>query len=544
AGLVAWRNAPQPSRARPASTPPPAGWFEDQARHAGITFRLGHHGKTPLTVLETMGTGCATADLDGDGHADLLLVGQQETGNTGRCALYRGDGKGSFADVTPGSGLETPGLYMGCAVADVDNDGKPDLLVTGYGVCRLFRNLGGMRFRDITDGSGLAALSPTDWCTSAAFGDVDRDGKLDLYIGRYVVFNEHTLQFCDYGGVKASCGPKFYDPQFGRLYRNTGGGRFQDWTQKWGLGSQQGKCLGAAFADVNGDGWPDLYIGNDEMPGDLFINRQGKGFTNEGLSAGVALSSDSQMQGAMGVDFGDFNRDGRPDLFVTTFEQEPVSLYANRGNTLFEHVSLSMGLDQTRSMVGFGTRFVDLDNDGWPDLPVANGHIHDNQSQVDRLSSYPQPMQLFMNRKGTFMDDRSREAGPGFTTPMVGRGLAVADFDEDGRPDLLVMDLEGTPRLLMNRMPETGNWLRVRLEGTRSNRSGIGAKVTVVAGPERWTAEAAAGGSYLSTSDPRLHFGLGAAKQVDRVEVRWPSGKVSTLARPAVGGEVRIREPQ
>jgi enediyne biosynthesis protein E4 len=520
------------------------GWFADEATARGVAFVQGHGGRSPLTVLETMGTGCAMLDFDGDGHLDLFLVGQKDTGETGRCALYRNNGDGTFTDVTAGSGLEEPGLYMGCAVGDVDNDGLPDLLVTGYGVNRLYRNLGGGKFKDVTAGSGLESPSPTSWQTSAGFADVDGDGRLDLYVGRYVVFNDSTIQYCSYGGVlKASCGPMFYDPQFGSLYRNVGGFRFQDVTREWGLGDQKGKCLGVVFGDVNGDGWPDLYIGNDEMPGDFYVNQDGKRFTNEALTAGVAFAFDGQMQGAMGVDFGDFNRSGLLDLIVTTYEFEPASLYANRSRLLFENVSLAQGLDApTRPLVGFGTKFADLDNDGWLDLPVANGHIHDNQELIDKLSAYRQPMQLFMNEQGRKWNDRSQDAGPGFTTPGVGRGLAVGDVDNDGGLDLLVTDLEGRARLLMNRMPQRGNWLRIALEGKRSNRMGIGARVEVTAGEQRWVRYVTTSGSYLSASDPRVHVGLGDLTAVDRIEVQWPGGARSVVASPAPG-DLTVREP-
>ncbi len=307
AGLLAASRKPakptgpavDPSRS-PSSTAP--GWFVNRAAAAGIGFQLGHHGKTPLTLLETIGTGCAAVDFDGDGHADIFLIGQEGTGNTGRCALYRNNGDGTFTDVTKGSGLEQPGTYTGCAVGDFDNDGLPDLLVTGYGVVRLYRNLGHFKFQDVTKGSGLESPSPFAWNTSAGVADIDHNGLLDIYIGRYVIFDNHTQQLCDYGKYKSACGPMFYDPNFGSGYKNLGHFHFKDMTRAWGLNTAHGKCLGVAFADVNGDGWPDLYVGNDEEPGDLFINDHGDGFHNVGAQAGVALSSDAKVQGAMGVD--------------------------------------------------------------------------------------------------------------------------------------------------------------------------------------------------------------------------------------------------
>ncbi|HLK60549.1 MAG TPA: CRTAC1 family protein [Chthonomonadaceae bacterium] len=521
-------------------------WFEDRAAAAGIHFSLSHHGRSPLTALETMGVGCAIFDYDGDGRADIFLVGQTGAGN-GRCALYHNNGDGTFTDVTQGSGLEEPGFYTGCAVGDIDNDGRPDLLVTGYGIVRLFHNLGHGKFEDVTKGSGLEAPSPTAWATSAGFADIDHDGLLDVYIGRYVKFDPHTIQFCGFGAgdqIKSACGPDMYDPQFGSLYRNLGHLKFKDVTKEMGLDKAHGKCLGVTFADVNGDGWPDLYLGNDEMPGDLFINQGGKRFVEVAAERGVSLSEDGRPQGAMGVDFADLNRDGLLSLFVTTFEAEPDSLYAATPDGFYRNVSASMGIGPpTASYVGFGTKFVDVNNDGWLDVVIANGHVRDNEDKIDAKTHYQQPMQLFLNQEGKNFVERSQEAGPGFTTPAVGRGLAIGDLNDDGGMDILVADLEGPARLLLNRFPNRGNWLRVQLTGTTSNRMALGARVTVIAGEQKWSAECTTGGSYESASDARLHFGLGARKAVDRVEVRWPSGKRSTVLNPPIPGDLKIQEP-
>ena len=528
----------------------PAGfksWFEDEAKSLGVSTTMGHNGKTPLTVLEVMGPGCAVCDLDGDGHADILVVGQDGPVGKGQCALYRNDGKGKFTNVTKGSGLEAPGNYMGVAVGDIDNDGKPDIVITGYGVTKLFRNLGGFKFQDITKGSGIESPTSTSWATSAAFADVDRDGKLDLYISRYVVFNDKTLQFCDYG-LKASCGPIFYDPQIGSMYRNIGGGKFKDVTREWGLDGARGKTLGVAFADVNGDGWPDMYLGNDEMPGDLFINlgshpQNGRRFRSTGVESGVGMSGSGQMQGAMGVDFGDYDRDGRPDLFVTTFEFEQKSLYHNGEGALFNISSQQTGIGPaTSNFVGFGTKFIDVNNDGWLDIVIANGHIHDNQAKIDKLGSYAQPLQLFINDSGKTFSNRTLEAGQGFTTPAVGRGLATGDLNDDGLVDVVVTDVEGNVRVLMNHTEDHNNWLRISLVGTTCNRMAIGARVTVKTGQETMTAECTTGGSYLSASDPRLHFGLGKNTQVDSICVAWPDGKTTVLKNPHVPGDVTIKE--
>ena len=528
-----------------ALSPAHVEWFEDRARQSGVDFQLGHGGKTPLTLLETIGTGCAVFDYDGDGHADLFFVGQTMAGQPGRCRLYHNKGDGTFEDVTRGSGLEAPGFYTGCAVGDIDNDGRPDLLVTGYGVVRLYRNLGGGKFADITRGSGLEAPSSTSWATSAGFADIDHDGKLDVYIGRYVVFNSQTIQFCkDKKDISTACGPRMYDPQVGSLYRNLGNGHFQDVTRQMGLDRAHGKCLGVAFADVNGDGWPDLYLGNDEMPGDLFINQQGKGFKEEASLRGVALSDAGTLQGAMGVDWGDLNHDGSPALAVATFQYEGTSLYTAMQDGTYKNQAIASGIAQaTRPNVGFGIKLADFDNDGWLDIAQANGHVFDNEELVDTMSHYRQPIQLFLNDgKGKFLD-RTPDAGPAFTTPCVGRALAVGDLDDDGRLDLVVTDLEGHARVLVNRIPSKNAWLRVRLVGTRSNRMGIGARVTAMAGNQRWRAECTTGGSYLAASDARIHFGLGAVSAIDSIEVRWPSGRQSVITSPRLSSDVTITEP-
>ena len=533
------------ARSLPADFKP---WFEDVAISAGINNPMGHNGKTPLTVLEVMGPGCAVCDFDGDGHADILVAGQAGPVGGGKCKLYRNNGNGTFTDVTAGSGLEAPGNYMGIAVGDIDNDGKPDIVITGYGVVKLFRNLGNCKFQDITKNSGIEAPSSTSWATSAAFADVDRDGKLDLYIARYVIFNDKTIQFCDYG-MKASCGPIFYDPQIGSMYRNVGNGKFKDVTGEWGMDGARGKTLGAAFADVNGDGWPDLYLGNDEMPGDLYLNlgaasSKAKRFKSTGVESGVGMSGAGQMQGAMGVDFGDYDHDGRPDLFVTTFEFEQKSLYHNGEGALFNIVSQQTGIGPaTANFVGFGTKFIDVNNDGWLDIAIANGHIHDNQTKIDKLGAYAQPLQLFINDNGRAFVNRSLEAGTGFTTPAVGRGLATGDLNDDGLVDVVVTDVEGNLRVLMNRNQDHNNWLRITLTGTHCNRMAIGARVTVKAGEETWAAECTTGGSYLSASDPRLHFGLGKHTSVDSVTVNWPDGKQSTVKNPHVPGDLAVVEP-
>jgi hypothetical protein len=388
----------------------------------------------------------------------------------------------------------------------------------------------------------VAARAATEWNSAAAFGDFDNDGWVDLYVGKYVVFNAQTPQFCDFAGVRANCKPQIYEAQKGALYRNLGGGRFQDVTQSAGLTDQHGKTLGAIFADYNRDGRADLYLANDGMPCDLYENVGGR-FRNVGTMSGTAYREGGDTQAGMGVDFADYDGDGWFDLIVTTFQGEETSLYANRKGTHFEPRSTSLGLDvTTRAMVGFGTRFADFDNDGWTDLVIANGHVRDNEEKVDRFSSYRQPAQLFMNQKGERFVERSQQAGVGFTTPAVGRGLATGDFDRDGRMDVLVVDLEGAPRLLMNRQSTKNSWIGFRLRGTRSNRLGLGAVVTVTIGGRSYVSECRTSGSYFSASSPVLHFGLGDVSGTAQATVHWSSGARTTLKNLSLNGYCAIVE--
>lgn len=398
-----------------------------------------------------------------------------------------------------------------------------------------------------------------------------------------------------------------YDAQRGSLYRNLGNGHFKDVTHETGLDQAHGKCLGVLFADIDGDGWPDIYLCNDEMPGDLFLNRpaavqeigrsnrdklkrfasypnskdreaeghtdtaNSRVFREEASLRGVALSEEGKPQGAMGVDMGDVDRNGNRSLVVAAFQFEGTSLYTDAGDGTYTNRSTAAGIERaTRPYVGFGIKFADFDNDGWLDIAQANGHVYDNEENVDKMSHYRQPIQLFMNSPSqdqklhqkqtkdlhTMFVECTKEAGPGFTTPCVGRALAIGDLDNDGRLDMVVTDLEGNARVLFNRIPATGNWLRIRLEGKgtksqeskgqgkafRSNRMGIGAHIKVIAGDLKWEAEATTCGSYLASSDVRVHIGLGAVTTVDRVEVTWPSGSTSVIKLPRIPGDLVIRE--
>jgi hypothetical protein len=520
AGCQAARPTAMEARAAGGSATAPL--FTDVARPAGLDFRYGYGGRSPLDLLEISGGGAGLLDADGDGWLDVLLVGQQ------RCALYHNNHDGTFVDVTRRAGLTAEGAWMGCAAGDVDNDGHVDLFLCGYRCAALYHNQGECggappgTFRDVSQAAGIR---PGGWMSSAAFADVDRDGRLDLYVGRYARWDARTLRFCVVEGVRTACGPEMYDPEKGSFYHNQGRGRFVEATARFGLGDTHGKTWGVAFADMDDDGWPDLYLANDEVPCDLYENLQGARFRNVGLASGTAFSRDGVRQGGMGVDWGDYDGDGRLDLFVTTFYQQPKSLYHNDGRGQFSEVSDAAGIAvPTLPYVAFGTCFFDLDNDGRLDLAIANGHVRDNPERLDPAVHYAQPLQLFHNEGGGVFHDLSKQAGPAFARPIVGRAMACGDVDNDGDVDLLVVDAAGAPLLLRNEVGSRRHWLTVRAL-TAARRDAIGARITVTAGGKKQVAEVRPGASFLATNDPRVHFGLGEVDRVERLQIRWPDGR-------------------
>lgn len=514
--------------------------FRDAAEERGVRFRQGTGGKRPLTILEATGSGCAFVDVDNDGWLDLFLAGQP------RCALYRGSGSGTFTDVTQAAGLAREGFWIGCATGDYDNDGDADLFVTGYDACALYRNDGRGSFVESTKQAGIHARG---YQTSALFTDLDRDGFLDLYICRYVRFGPGEPQYCRSadGSVLRTCGPDVYRPEVGVFYHNRGDGTFAEATARFGLDRAHGKAWGIAAADYDSDGWPDLYIANDEMPGDLFHNSGRRRMENVGLATGTAYSRDGSLQGGMGVDFGDYDNDGRPDLIVTNFWMEPNSLYRNEPGSMFTEVGQAAGImHPTLRRVGFGTRFFDADNDGWLDLFFLNGHVQDIH-QVDPEQGMPERMQLFLNGGSGRFRDVSLESGEVFQRAVVGRGAAFGDLDNDGDVDIAAMDMEGPALLLLNEGPadasRRGHWLTVRALTGRGRRDAIGARITLEAGGKSWIREVQTGGSVLSAHDPRAHFGLGAAARVERLTVRWPDGDRTTLKDLAVDRLLTVRQP-
>ena len=534
-GTALLAGCPRPPAAPTTATTPPGSSgvkFVESAEASGVRYAWSPPGKRPLTILGTIGNGAAFFDADNDGNLDLLLVGPVP-------AFFQGDGKGKFVDGSSAwlGGLK--GYFLGVAVGDYDNDGFEDVYLSGYREGRLLHNEGGKRLKDVTPASGIP---PQRWGTSASWADLNGDGKLDLYVAGYAQFGPDTKpQLCSFNGVMSSCGPRFYDPERGTLFQGDGKGKFTDISEKTGAKKVSGRGLGVAILDYDGSGRDSIAIANDELPGDLLQNHGGR-FTNEGASSGTAYDADGRSHGGMGVDWGDYDNDGKSDLVVATFQHEVKSLYQNQGGGIFQEKAALLGLsDQVLPYITFGIKFLDADNDGWLDLLLANGHVQDNIAEVDKSMTYKQPTFFLRNREGKRFQDETPSSGIGALPPIVGRGLATGDYDNDGRVDALVVDAEGKPLLLHNETPASGHWLLVKLEGTKSNRSAHGALLTATFGGKKLLRHCQSDGSYLSASDNRVHFGLGAETKVD-LSVRWPSGATQTFSGIAADRIVTIKE--
>jgi hypothetical protein len=520
--------------------------FVDIAARAGITFQHDNASSADKYLIETMGAGAAWLDYDNDGYVDLYLANSAPTKVykparplTG--ALYRNNGDGTFTDVTAKSGAGAPGLFgMGVAAGDYDNDGFPDLYVAGYGRSILYRNNGDGTFSDVTERARVANSGM--WASSAAWFDYDRDGRLDLVIANYLDFTPEKNLICVENGHRSYCHPNKYHGQRPVLYHNNGNGTFSDVSRSSGIGAVAGNGLGVVTFDFNGDGWPDIFIANDSMQNFLFVSHGGVKFEEAGVESGVAFSEDGKAEAGMGVDAADYDRDGRLDLFVTHLDLELNRLYRNRGDGTFEDATFGSKIGSRNfRMSGFGTRFIDYDNDGWPDLFIANGHVLDNIELFHKETAYAETKTMYRNVSGKF-EDVTASLGPDMQAPRVSRATALADFDNDGDIDILVTNNGQAPQLLENAGGNRNHWIELRLYGTRSSRDGIGARITLKAGGVTLVDEAKGGMSYQSSHDPRLHFGLGAAARIDSIEVRWPSGVVDRLSGLAADRIVGVKE--
>jgi hypothetical protein len=527
-----------------ALTEPKAGLrFTDVTREAGISFthNSGRAGKKWLP--ETMGSGCAFFDANGDGWLDILLVNSKDWAPRGRKslpALYLNRGNGTFSNATAASGLGVEMYGMGVAIADYDNDGRDDVYVTALEGDRLFHNEGGGKFRDATAAAGIRNAN---FGTSAAWFDYDRDGRLDLFVANYVQWSPKNDLWCSMdGATKSYCTPESYKGTSSKLYRNLGAGKFEDASAKAGIADPAAKSLGVAVLDFDADGWPDLFVANDTQPNKLYRNQWNGTFHEEGLSAGVAFGEDGVARGAMGVDAADYDRSGRAHLLVGNFSNQMLGLYRNEGNGLFvdEAPRSTVGRASLLSLA-FGVFFFDYDLDGYLDIFAANGHIDEEIGRVQPKISFKQFPHLFRNMGNGRFEETTRAMGD-LARQMVGRGAAYGDYDRDGDLDVLVSNNHGPAYLFRNDGGNQNRWLSVRLTGVKSNRNGIGAMVRVVsAGGAQWRT-VHSGSSYCSQSDLALTFGLASEGEAAAIEVYWPSGHVDKLGRVAANQLVTIEE--
>jgi hypothetical protein len=530
-----------------ASAQGPLPTFIDITAASGVTFRHenGAFGKKYLP--ETMGSGVAVFDADGDGWQDLFFVNSRtwpgQPAKPAAPALYRNNHNGTFSDVTAASGLNTPAYGMGVSAGDFDNDGKPDLYVTAIDGNHLYRNLGGFRFADVTAQAGVASAG---FSMSAAWFDYDRDGRLDLIVARYVDWTLAKDKVCSLDGKnKSYCTPEAYKGQSAVLFRNLGSGRFEDVTAKAGLNDPTLKGLGVALLDYNGDGWIDVFVANDTQPNRLYENRHDGTFKDMALSAGVAFDEAGKARAGMGVDAADYDGSGRQSLVIGNFSNEMIALYRNEGNGLFTDDAPGSSIGKASMLtLTFGCLFFDYDLDGRPDIFAANGHVADDIAAAQPRVSYAEAPHLFHNRGSRQFDEVTAASGAALTQKMVARGAAFGDFDNDGDPDLVVTVNHGAARLLRNDGGNRHHALRLTLVGSgKSNRDAIGAfaRVTSASGASPWLM-VHTGSSYLSQSELPLTFGLGTATNVTKIEVKWPDGTTQTLPGSDAGQTITIEE--
>jgi hypothetical protein len=529
-GVASRGVRPQP-RGKPSGLP----WrssFTDVAIAAGLREPVVYGGvERKDYILETIGCGVAFYDYDHDGWPDIFVPAGtrfQDPPASAINRLYRNNRDGTFTDVTARSGLGRTGWACGIAIGDYNNDGLDDLFLTYYGGCVLYRNNGDGTFTDVTKDAGLA-LPPNTWATGCTFTDIDRDGHLDLFLCSYLEFDRSKVPRpgqtanCTWKGLPVNCGPRGLPPGRCFLFRNNGNGRFTDITVPSGLAQTRAYGLTALAADFDNDGWPDLYVAADSTPSLYFKNHRGGKFTEEALVRGVAVNEDGMEQAGMGLATGDFNLDGHLDLFKTHFTDDTHILYRNDGKGNFEDVTIPSGLGVETRFVGWGAGIADLDNDGLPDLFLTTGSVYPEIEAQLPAYPYKTPRAIFRALPNGRFEELIDETGPGVSTPRSSRGTAFGDFDNDGDVDILIMNMNEPVSLLRNDVSGDNRWLKLKLTGVKSNRSAIGARVTVRYGQRVQTQEVLSASSFLSANDLRLHFGLGPARQA-AVEIRWPSG--------------------
>jgi hypothetical protein len=522
-----------------AAAPVRSFFYQDVAKDAGL---IAMHISTPEKkyIMETMSGGVGFIDCDNDGKLDIVIangstVERFRDGGDAMVTLYHQDSELKFSDITTAAGLTRKGWGMGVTVMDYDNDGLQDLYVTGYGGNVLYRNLGGCKFADVTEKAGLRVGG---FSTGAAWADYDRDGYVDLFVPGYVHVDMDNLpEFgsvegsCTVMSVKVQCGPIGLPGEPDHLFHNRGDGTFEEVSKKAGVeDAVHAYGMQATWFDYDNDGWPDLYVTNDIVPKYVYHNNHDGTFEDVSLISGAAVNANGKAQSTMGVATGDFDHSGNFGIFITNFSTMSNTLYRNQGANGFSDIGFSSQLGPASlPYVAWGTAFIDFDNDGWVDLAVSNGHVYPQADHIKGVTPYRQPMVLFRNRGNRTFEDVSKAAGFDRLRPASWRGLAAADVNNDGRVDVLVMDADGPPLLLINRLESANHAVLFHLTGTRSNKAAIGTRVVVTAGDLKQMSEVQSGSSYLSQNDLRLHFGLGAHSTVDKVEISWPSGARDVL---------------
>jgi enediyne biosynthesis protein E4 len=525
-----------PIAAYPAqSSPPRVADFENVAEKAGFTMTNVFGGvDTKKYIIETTGTGVAIFDYDNDGWPDIFIVNGTTlegfpAGKAPTNHLYHNNHDGTFTDVTTRTGLAATGWGQGVCVGDYDNDGWEDLYVTYYGKNRLYHNQRGV-FDEVEAASGVAGTGKL-WGTGCAFVDYDRDGRLDLVVANYVDFDLSTTPApgeradCVWKGVPVMCGPRGLPWSRNILYHNLGNGKFEDVTARAHIDQAAGHyAFSVSTLDYDDDGWPDIYIACDSTPSILYHNNRDGTFTDVAVVAGAAFNEDGRAQAGMGSTVADFNGDGKLDIFRTNFSDDTSTLYRNNGNGTFDDVTFTVGLGLHTQYLGWGTMFFDFDNDGWPDLLLVNGHVYPEVDKQHLGSNYQEPKILYHNNGNGTFTDISDSAGNAVTTATSARGLAVGDLWNDGRISAVISNMNAHPSMLVNQVKSGNHWVAFRTIGTKSNRDGIGSRITVSAGGRMRVDEVRSGSSYSSSNDMRVHFGLGQTTKIEFVQVRWPSG--------------------
>jgi hypothetical protein len=529
--------------------------FEEIAEKAGLRFVTATGNTENKNQPQTMVAGIALFDYDGDGYLDVYLVGGAAIPSLEKESpaywnrLFHNNHDGTFTDVTEKAGLAGAGYGSGVAIGDYDNDGWPDLFLANVTGNQLFHNNGNGTFSDVTAKAGVAGGKLNGkkmWSVGAGWFDYNNDGLLDLFVVNYCVWEVNKDPYCRVKeGVRGYCHPKYYQPTHNTLYRNNGDGTFTDVSEETGIAKQFGKGMSVTFADYDGDGYLDAFVANDTTQNFLFHNLKGKKFEEVALSAGVGYAQDGIARSGMGADFRDVNNDGLPDIWHTAVEHEQFPLWINEGKGEFQDMTVASGLGETSDMSGWGNGIADFDNDGWKDLFVARANVMDNISEQNPARRYPEPNTIFRNLGNGKFADVSAQAGPDLQREGAHRGVAFGDLDNDGRVDMVVSVLNGPVKLFHNTTQNSNHWILLKLVGTKSNRMGIGAqiKITTDDGNKQWNEVTTAVG-YASSSDPRLHFGLGKNEKIKEIEIRWPSGIKQTLKNVSADQILTIEEPK